>query len=104
MELKIILSIVYIILYGLTIIQGTWSKSGICEKPLLYNSVVIDLILSMGFILWNILSLIMLIFISWELTLILFVSGIVFGKLIYYRLSEFLIILPIYKILTKNYK
>lgn len=102
MELKIALSIIYIILYGLVIIQGTWAKSGIGEKPLIYCSEFIMAILNIGLILWLILSLVMLIFISWKLTLILFFSGIIFGKILYYPLSQFLIIYPIVKLAEKK--
>ena len=97
----IIFSILYLLLSGLVVAKGTYNKAGIDEVPLIYRSVFIQFLLNISLFLWFVLSLILL-FLNWKLFIILFICFILFGKLILYRLSQFLIVYPLAWLISKK--
>ena len=101
--IKILLSSVYLLFAGLAIIQGTWSNSQPWDKPAIYrNSEIIQAILNFGLLLYIGLTVILWILYSWQYALGIFVFSLFFGKLLFYKLAEMLIILPIYKLIIRN--
>lgn len=86
MTTSIILSIIFLLLLGLTIINGRHTKAGIGEKPLIYTNVVVQFFLNISMLSFIGLSIFMLFFYSWKLFLALLLIGL---------LTEALIIIPI---------
>jgi hypothetical protein len=86
MIIDIILSIIFLLLLGLTIINGRYAKAGIGEKPLIYTSVVVQFFLNISMLAFIGLSIFLLFFYSWKLFLALLLIGF---------LTEALIIIPI---------
>lgn len=82
---NIILSLIFLILLGLTMLHGRHAKSGIGEKSIIYQSMVIQFFLNIALVAFLLLS-VFLIFFNWKLLLILIVVGI---------LTEGFIIVPI---------
>lgn len=83
---NITLSIIFLLLLGLTIINGRHAKDGIGEKPLIYKSIVVQFFLNVSMLVFIGLSIFLLVFYSWKLFLILLLIGFV---------TEALIIIPI---------
>jgi len=77
MIIDIILSIIFLILLGLTIIKGRYTKSGIGETPLIYRSEFIQFILTISMLALFVLSIFLLFFYSWKLFLLLSAIGFV---------------------------
>lgn len=100
----VILSFVHLLLFGLVVIQGTWARSQLGEKPTLYSSELINFILNIGLLLWIILSGVIVIFIDWKLLVGLFVVGVILGRPILYSLAEYIIVLPFYTIVMWLYE
>lgn len=86
MTVDIIISIIFLLLLGLTIINGKYSKAGIGEKPLAYKSVIVQFILNISTLVFIGLSIYLLFFYNWKLFLVLCFVGF---------LTESLIIIPI---------
>lgn len=75
MTTDIIFSIVFLILLGLTIINGRHAKAGIGETPLIYKSVFVQFILNISMLTFFGLSVFLLFFYSWKLFLLLLIIG-----------------------------
>ncbi len=82
---NISLSLVFLLLLGLTIIHGRYAKAGIGETPILYQSVVVQFFLTVSLIAFLLFSA-FFIFFNWKLLLILIIVGL---------LTESFIIIPI---------
>lgn len=85
MTIYIIISIIFLLLLGLTIIHGRYAKAGIGETPLLYQSVIIQFFLNISMLTFFGLSVFVL-FYNWKLLLLLLLVGF---------LTENFIIIPI---------
>ncbi len=96
-----LLAFVYLLLWGFVSIHGRVSKLGIGEKPLMYESVFIQGILNIFFMLFLISTIVLLIY-SWKLALFLFAIGMVTSRIIFDPLIERLFFLPIVAYLTKK--
>ncbi|GAB4273917.1 hypothetical protein [Thermincola ferriacetica] len=100
--IKIILTAVYILSAGLGIIHGIWSRASKFEVPLLYSSVIIQGILSIGTLLWYGLTIAFFFIFGWKYTLMLLAISIFTGKIILYPIAEKIIIFPVYNFLSKK--
>ncbi len=92
-----IISIIYLMFPSLTIRSGQMRNIPHYDKPLLYNSVVVELLLNLSIFPFLGLS-IFLIFYSWKLLIILFVAGILLSSLIILPIVERIIIYPLYNL------
>jgi|SRR3989338_1623711 len=86
MTLDIILSITFLLLLGLTILNGRHVKAGIGEKPLIYSSIIVQFILNISMLALVVLSIFLIFFYSWKLFLLLLIIGFI---------TEVLIIIPL---------
>lgn len=100
----ITLSIIFLLLLGLTIINGRYAKAGIGEKPLLYTSVVVQFFLNISMLAFIGLSIFLLFFYSWKLFLILLLIGFITETLIIIPIIERGLALIIEKIIAKSEK
>jgi len=98
-----LLSFLYFILWGFISINGRVSNKSIVDKPLLYNSVFIQGILTIFSTAWIFATLAFLIY-SWKLALILFPLGLLIGHFIFDPLVERFILWPIASYLIKKGK
>lgn len=77
MTIDIILSVAFLILLGLTILSGRYTKAGIGETPSIYTSVIVKFVLNVSMLAFFSLSIFLLLFYSWELFLILLAVGFI---------------------------
>lgn len=94
-------SSLYLLLWGFVSIHGRVSKAGFGEKPLMYASITFQLILNVFFILFLVSTVIFFI-VNWKLALLLFVIGMVFGRLVFDPLVERLFLFPLGEYLLKK--
>ena len=80
---------------GCLAIKTTWFRASVGERPLLYESVVVQFFLTICSFLSTILT-ILLLFINWRLVVAGLVIQIFLGKPVLYKISEFLFVDPIY--------
>jgi len=101
MVTNITLSIIFLFLLGLTIINGRHAKAGIGEKPLIYTSVIIQFFLNISMLAFIGLSIFLLFFYSWKLFLILLLIGFITETLIIIPIIERGLALVIEKVIAK---
>lgn len=101
---NIILSIIFLLLLGFTIIQGRYAKSGIGEKPLIYTSIIVQFFLNISMLSFIGLSIFLLFFYSWKLFLLLLLVGFITESLIIIPIIERGLALIAKKIITKAKK
>lgn len=104
MIINIIISIIFLLLLGLTIINGRYAKAGIGEKPLMYTSSYVQFFLNVSLLVFIGLSLFLLFFYSWKLFLILILVGFITESLVIVPIIERGLALIINKIITKAEK
>lgn len=88
MTMDIIISIAFLFLLGLTILQGSHKKAGIGETPLMYRSIFVQFILNISILVFFALSIYIIFFYSWKLFLALLIIGFVTETLIIVPLIE----------------
>lgn len=86
--MDIVLSIVFLLLLGLTMLRGRYAKAGIGETPLVYESVVVQFILNIFVLLFLGLNIFLIFFYSWKLFLLLLLIGFVTEAFIIVPLIE----------------
>lgn len=84
--MDIVLSMGFLIVLGLAILQGRYAKAGVGETPLIYKSVIVQFILNISLLLFLGLSIFLIFFYSWKFFLILLLIGF---------LTEAFIIVPL---------
>ncbi|MEZ5358049.1 MAG: hypothetical protein R3F48_04400 [Candidatus Zixiibacteriota bacterium] len=99
--LDVLLSIVFLTLLGFAIINGRNSRLGIAEKPLIYNSVVVQFLLNICFILFLLFT-IFLVFYNWKLLAILILIGLIVEPFLIIPLIEKLMALALARILNNS--
>lgn len=75
--MDIILSIIFLALLGLTILKGRYFRAGIGETPLAYQSIIVQFILNIAFLLFFGLSIFLIFFYSWKMFLLLLLIGFI---------------------------
>lgn len=83
-----VLAICFLILLGLTMLKGRYVKAGIGETPLVYESVVVQFMLNISFLLFLGLSVFLIFFYSWKLLLLLLLIGFITEAFIIVPLIE----------------
>lgn len=97
--LDVFLSIVLLVLLGLTVIAGRSRSRGLGEVPIAYRSVMVQFTLNMSVILFVVFSLWLLIFYSWKLLLLSLAIGFVIEAILIVPLLERLILYIVSKML-----
>ena len=96
-----IVLVLYLLLFG-AVISGTFAeKSAMGDRPpIYYNESFMQLIN----LLWipTIILLIILLIVNWKITLIVALIAWILGGRILKRVSEYLIVLPLYKLLIRE--
>ncbi len=87
---KILLSFLIILLSGFFLLNARYAKAGPGDKPLLYSSVVIELLLNVFSFLWFGLF-VALFFVNWRWGLAILLTNIVLGNLVSVPLAEYLL-------------
>jgi len=100
---NIILSLIFLILLGLTILHGRHAKAGIGETPIIYQSVVVQFFLNIALIAFLLFS-VFLIFFNWKLLLVLIVIGILIEGFIIVPIIEKVLYLITSAVITKAEK
>ena len=100
---NIILSLIFLFLFGLVIIHGRHAKSGIGEKPIIYQSIVVQFFLNISLLVFLGFS-IFLIFFSWKLLLILLIAGFIIEGWIIVPIIEKMIYWSVNRIVAKAEK
>ena len=75
MLLDTVLSGFFLFLLALVIINGKYARVSVGEKPLMYNSVIVQFFLNMCLLAFIALSIYLLFFYSWRMFLILLLVG-----------------------------
>lgn len=101
MWLIIGLSVLWLLLYGLVLIRGTYLGAGIGEVPYAYQSQVAEFVLNIAFVFWLLIA-VTLAVLNWKVFLGLLFGGFFFGKLILWPISEHLIMFPLFNWLEKK--
>ncbi len=88
MIVNIIISIIFLILLGFTVIGGRYAEAGIGETPLMYKSVIVQFILNISMLAFLGLSIFLLFFYSWKLFLLLLATGFIMETFLIIPLLE----------------
>jgi hypothetical protein len=88
MVFEVALSALFLILLGLVALKGRWSRAGIGEVPLVYQSVLVQFFFNLATFTFVCLSLYLLLFDSWRLLMLLFAIGFVTETFIIVPLIE----------------
>ena len=75
--MDILLTVIFLVLLGLTMLKGRYVKAGIGEVPLVYKSVVVQFVLNISMLLFLGLSIFLIFFYSWKLFLLLLLIGFI---------------------------
>lgn len=86
--MNIVLPIIFLLLLGLTMLKGRYVKAGIGETPLVYESVIVQFMLNISFLLFLGLSVFLIFFYSWKLFLLLLLVGFITETFIIVPLIE----------------
>jgi len=99
MILDLSLSIIFLVLLGLTILNGRYTKAGAGERPLMYASVFVQFILNIALLIFFALSVYLLFFYNWKFFLLLMVVGLITETLVIVPLIEKLLYFLLYEAL-----
>ena len=75
MVLDIAISSFFLFLLALVVVNGKYARVGVGEKPLMYNSVIVQFFLNMCLLAFIALSIYLLFLYSWRMFLILLLVG-----------------------------
>ena len=99
---EIIVSTMFLIFLGLSIIKGRYAKAGIGEIPMIYESMFVQFILSISVLVFLGLSVFLLLFYSWKLFILLLAVGFIFENFIIIPIIERIMYLMIKIILHEK--